>query len=517
MLVLAVLLYGCGVKTPTGNVVGTSNPDAVNVEFYVMSQCPYGTQVVDAFAPVKEQLGAAVNFQIDYIANDNGNGKFSSLHGENEVQGDIVQLCAAKYEPDKYLKMITCQDENAQAIPGNWESCAKSNGLDEEKIRACFTGEEGKQLLSASIVKSMAVNAQGSPTIYIGGEQYSGGRKSSDFLRAVCNKLIGEKPEACSSIPEPKTINVIYLNDKRCAECDISQLTGQLRSVFPGIKATELDYNTAEGKKLYDETKLKFLPAVLFDNTVKEDESYSNIQSYLVPAGSYLSLRIGASFDPTAEICDNGIDDTSDGKVDCADATCTSSMVCREEKPGNVQVFIMSDCPYGRKAIEALKENVDNFGSKMTYEVHYIASEDGDGFQSLHGQYEVDEDIVQLCVKKHSPGSSLDYLYCRSTKGVRGVDWKGCAEETGVNTDAVQACFDGNEGKDLLREDIKISNALMIGASPTWLANNKYTFSGIDAETVKQQFCARNTGLAGCENALSTASATGAVPSGACG
>ena len=97
---------------------------------------------------------------------------------------------------------------------------------------------------------------------------------------------------------------------------------------------------------------------------------------------------------------------------------------------------------------------------------------------------------------------------------MKGIEWIGCAEETDVDTDSVKQCFEGEEGKQLLREDIKIAQGLGIGASPTWLANNKYTFGGIDSETVKTQFCTYNKDLEGCENTLS--SDTGGVAAGNC-
>ena len=50
-------------------------------------------------------------------------------------------------------------------------------------------------------------------------------------------------------------------------------------------------------------------------------------------------------------------------------------------------------------------------------------------------------------------------------------------------------------------------------ASPTWLANNQVKFSGIDAETIKKNFCSANPGLDGCENTLSGDSG---APAGSC-
>jgi len=507
VIVSAILM---GRTTPTEEYTG----EKVDLNFYVMSQCPYGTQVMDAIAPVLEKLKGAVNFEVNYIAADLGDGQFNSLHGNNEVKGNIVQLCAAKYNPDKYMKMIVCMDENAGAIPGNWESCASKYGLDIQSIKKCYEEDEGKQLLSESIKKSEAANAQGSPTIYLDGKIYSGGRSSNDFFTAICNVFGEEKPEACSDIPEPAKVIAVILNDKRCKECDVSGLIGQLESIFPGLQTIELDYSSEQGKKIYNEAGVTNLPAVLFDETVEDGEGYTQVKNYLDPAGKYTSLRIGASFNPTKEICDNTIDDTGNGKIDCDDSDCDNSMECREEIKNHLQVFIMSDCPYGKKAVEALKGVIDNFGDLLNYEIHYIANEAEDGFSSLHGQYEVDEDIIQLCVKKYSPDAWFDYIYCRSMNTIKGVDWKGCGNEAGVDTDKVQACFDGDEGKELLREDIKIAEALGIGASPTWLANNRYPFGGIDSETVKTQFCTYNPDTSGCENTLS--SDTGGITAGNC-
>lgn len=310
---------------------------------------------------------------------------------------------------------------------------------------------------------------------------------------------------------------LIIVNDKRCAECGqiSSQVLGQLKGVFPNIQSREIDYNDKEGQEIYNSAKLTTLPAFLFTSGIENEAGYSNIANYMVPQGEYKSLRVGANYDPSKEICDNGIDDTDNGKVDCADSECSGTLLCREEIKKSLQVFIMSDCPYGRKAIEALKPVVDNANGELEYEVHYIASQKADGgFSSLHGQYEVDENIVQLCAFEYSPDAWFDYLYCRSTKGVKGVDWKTCAAETGVDVDAVQSCFDGDEGAELLTKDIQIAKDLGISGSPTWITNNKYKFSGIDSETVRSNVCKYNDGLAGCENVLSTD--TGGVAAGNC-
>ncbi len=489
-----------------------------------MSQCPYGLQVEDAIKPVLDKLGDAVDFSVDFIATDMGDGTFKALHGQPEVEGNIIQLCTLKYYPNTYMDLIVCMNKDAKSIPGNWVACANKLGMDEAKLKTCYDGDEGKQLLSVSASKAMGRNARGSPTIYLNNEQYRGGRKSADFLRAICN-VLETKPQACKDIPAPAAIEMVTISDKRCNDCDesVDMIKGQLKGMFPGLVVKSLDYSSKNGKKLFDDLGLKFLPSILFNDSIKQGESYNAVSRYLSKKGDYQELAIGATFDPTKEICDNKKDDTGNGLVDCDDPDCDQAMACREEKKKDLQVFVMSQCPYGTRALDAMKEVLENFGDDINFNINFIASydENTDKFSALHGQPEVDENIRELCAIKHYPDNYkyMDYIWCRN-KDIQSADWEPCAEEAGMDVETIKTCFEDGEGKELHKENIKIGEALGIGASPTWLANNKKTFSGIDAETVKQNYCSVNSDLAGCENTLTgnTATAGGTAPSGgACG
>ena len=99
-------------------------------------------------------------------------------------------------------------------------------------------------------------------------------------------------------------------------------------------------------------------------------------------------------------------------------------------------------------------------------------------------------------------------------KSTDGTNWESCTGANGIDKSVIQACFDG-EGRQLLAEDFKLANKLNIGGSPTWVANGKHQFSGLDAETARANFCKHNSGLAGCANKLSGDS--GAPVQGGCG
>lgn len=505
-----------------GGAAAGEPKEKVTLAFHVMSQCPFGVQVENGIKPVLEKLGKAVDFQLYFIGDEPQPGQLTSMHGDNEVKGNIVQLCSKKYAPDQYMNVIACMNKNARDIPNNFDACATETKVDAAKIKACAAGDEGKKLLSDSYKVSKEKQARGSPTIFLNGEKYQGGRQENDFLRAICGAFKTEKPEPCKNIPEPKKIDLTVLSDARCKDCFPDRIVGQLKNMFPGLQPKTVDFGTPEGKKLYDEVKdkgAKLLPAFLFAPNVSEDPGFAQVQRFVTDAGQYKLLQIGAKFDPTAEICDNNQDDDGNGKADCDDPGCAGKMVCRPAKTGLLEVFVMSQCPFGLKAENAMKEVLDAFGKdpkKIDFKVHFIADVKPDGsFNSLHGQGEVDENIRQLCAMKYYPNNYqwFDYIACRNAD-IKNADWKKCATDSKMDAAKLEKCATGDEGKKLLTDDIKNAKDLGIGASPTWLANNKFQFSGLAPEQIKQNFCSYNKETKGCEKTL-TSDVKG--PQGGCG
>jgi len=497
---------------------GAEEPkEKVEVAFHVMSQCPFGVQVEKGIKPVLDQLGKAVDFKLIFIG-DEKDGKMTSMHGDNEIKGDLLQLCAMKLAPDTFMNVIECMNKNVKEIPNNFDACATEAKIDGAKVKACADGDEGQKLLADSFKVSKEKQARGSPTIFVGGEKYSGGRQPNDFLRAICGKY-KEKPEACKNIPEPKKLALTVLSDARCKDCMPDRIVNQLKNMFPGLTPKTVDYGTPEGKQLYDSLKdkgVKLLPAFLMEPAVTEDPGFDQVKRFVTDAGPYKLLQIGAKFDPTAEICDNKADDDGNGKVDCDDETCKSKMVCRPEIKGQLEVFVMSQCPFGVKALNAMKEVLAAFDKKIDFKVNFIGGGDAkSGLTGMHGQAEVDENIREICAIKHYPKDYkwMEYVLCRN-KDIRSTKWEECAKGD-IKADVIKKCFEGDEGKQLLEASYKYSQGLGFGASPTWLANNKYKFSGIDPETIKKNLCDHNKELKGCENKLSGNS--GAPVQGGCG
>lgn len=502
-----------------------SKAATAKLEMFVMSQCPYGVQVENAIAPVKKQLGDRLEVVINFIG-DGDKSNLQSMHGPAEVKGDIVQLCANKISPAKTLDFIACQNKNMREVDSNWKACAKETGINEGKLTACAEGDEGKTLLAASFEEAKKRGAQGSPTMFLNGQPYQGGRKSRDFLKAACDTFDADKPEPCKNIPVPPVVNAVFLSDTRCAKCDIRPLEPRLKSELGGLQAKHVDYMSEEGKKLFADLQkaqpdFKFLPVVLLDKSVEKDqEGYAALKNVMRPIGDWQVLQLSGQFDPTAEICDNKADDDADGKVDCDDDGCAQAMACRSAKPKTLEMFVMSQCPYGAKAMIAANDVAQHFGKDINLEVHFIGNGTESNLSSMHGQSEVDEDIRELCAATHykKDHQFMKYLACRS-KDYRNPEWKPCAKEAGLDEAVMQKCFDG-DGKKLLAQDFQVAQALKIGASPTFLANGRRSFNAIEAGALQKQYCQDNADLEGCKTdvKVSDPAAAGAqVPAGSCG
>ncbi len=525
LCVASVALVGCQNDSKLDHMSGISTVPRIvdqpaKLEFYIMSKCPYGVQVEKAVAPVLAKLGGNVDFHVGYIGQKQGD-QLSSMHGPGEVTGDIAQLCAHEIAPDKYVRMIECQDNDPAHVETNWDSCGKQAGIDTGAIKACMDSR-GQQLLAASFDDAQKRGATGSPTMFLNGKPYDGGRKPNDFLRAICNSYDGKKPSDCQNLPVPVAVNAVFFSDARCAKCNIDGLQGRLGQMFEGLKVKKVDYMTADGKALYAQLKaadpsFKALPVVLFDGTLDGDkEGKQQVARYVHPLGTYQALAIGGTFDPTAEICDNKVDDDGNGKIDCDDASCKEAMACRPEVKKSLDLFVMSHCPYGTKAMLAAKDFSDAFGKDAAVSVHFIGDNKDGQLSSMHGPDEVTDDLREVCaIERYGKDEKfLDFLACRS-KDLK-ADWKACTGSNGIDSDVIQKCVDG-EGKSLLAASFQVAASLEIQSSPTFLANNRETFNAQDAAGIQATYCKANPGLSGCAKPLSAAAAAPTAGAAACG
>ncbi|HDP74234.1 MAG TPA: hypothetical protein ENN46_04775 [Candidatus Woesearchaeota archaeon] len=358
-----------------------------SIEVFLMSYCGYGNTAEEMLYEVHKQVGDAVEIipryiyygslsedrmGPDYCIEDNEKETYCSMFGIQDLNQGIREECVyLDFGPDEWfrfaLEMNTrCNARNADTC---WEPVAQDLGLDVAAIKRC-QAERGLEIVKDNFEVTQRLGVTGSPTIFINNERYTGQRTADSMVRSLCSEF-ELSHDACDNITEEPEVRMIALNDERCgADCDITVLIAQLKQVFPKNSISYVDYMTDEGKELYEKTGAEFLPAVFFEDSIFDSEGISDVGPFLVEAGDYYMLLIGADFDPRKEICDNGIDDTGNGLIDCEDPDCADTLVCNPDlfsecaaeqglAPETVIFYYSDGCPWCtlmKPGVEQLKE-----------------------------------------------------------------------------------------------------------------------------------------------------------------
>ncbi len=140
-----------------------------------------------------------------------------------------------------------------------------------------------------------------------------------------------------------------------------------------------------------------------------------------------------------------------------------------------IDLWIMSQCPFGARAVERLfsMKNLFPETQKTEITVHYVLDYDASSgqFHSLHGNDEVEEDIRQLVIQKHFPGRFWCYVVSRASH-FQDTIWAPDAAICGIDTAKVRE-YMRLEGEELGRREAALCESLAVTASPTLFFNGK--------------------------------------------
>ncbi|MBO4675738.1 MAG: hypothetical protein J5601_06635 [Elusimicrobiaceae bacterium] len=159
--------------------------------------------------------------------------------------------------------------------------------------------------------------------------------------------------------------------------------------------------------------------------------------------------------------------------------------VGKKANPNVMELFVMSQCPYGvmaeNKIIAAQKEGKIPTGKniRIRYIVSYHPSR---GFSSLHGSGEWEEDVRQLLIAKYYPSKLWKYLEIRN-KDYRSSRWDKAMQDAGINVNKIISKFD-SEGLELLKAEAEYGQEYGIGASPTFLWEGQAQLDFVGASRV---------------------------------
>ncbi len=193
------------------SVPKTDRPD---VKLFVMSYCPYGLQMEKAFLPVQKLLNGKADMSLNYVIYSHygnqclGNGTYCSMHGKDELEEDIRQMCIRKlYGNDTFWKYVDrFSKEGSYQNKTIWKSVLSEMGLDESRIMSCV-GQEKKELAMLSAEKSLneKYSVQGSPTLIINGKTMRVSRSPEAVKEAICSAFNNPPAECQQNLSSQST------------------------------------------------------------------------------------------------------------------------------------------------------------------------------------------------------------------------------------------------------------------------------------------------------------------------
>lgn len=194
--------------------------DKPRVELFVMSHCPYGTQIEKGLLPVLDLLGDKIDFYLKFCD--------YAMHGEVEVKEQLNQYCIQKDEPEKLNDYLKCFLEE-----GNSTGCIVKAKIDAEKLKKCVWNSDVENgimedfnnkntwigsgcpdgsscFASFNLYKEdvKKYNIGGSPTLVINEVIVASARRDSQgLLETICSSF-SKEPEECqktlsSDTPSP--------------------------------------------------------------------------------------------------------------------------------------------------------------------------------------------------------------------------------------------------------------------------------------------------------------------------
>jgi len=192
---------------PTPVTVATKS-DKPKVELFVMSHCPYGTQIEKGILPVVELLGDKMDFDLKFVN--------YAMHDKKELDEQLNQYCLKTNEPTKLISYLKCF-----LVDGDGARCLTEVKASTSKLKSCVTKTDSKYKITANfndkntwignyppfniyLDDNTKYGVQGSPTLIINGAEAQAGRDSQSLLTTICSAF-NTPPAECSQTLSSET------------------------------------------------------------------------------------------------------------------------------------------------------------------------------------------------------------------------------------------------------------------------------------------------------------------------
>jgi FKBP-type peptidyl-prolyl cis-trans isomerase 2 len=157
-------------------------------QFFIMSHCPYGTQMAKGVLPVWEKFKDKANIELRFVS--------YTMHGAKEDLDNNRLICIREEQSSKLRAYLDCFVYGDGSETSS-QACIASTGIDKTKLESCIDSRAaGYMEVDKALNEEFGV--QGSPTVIINGQEANVyPRDPQSVANALCNAFTS-KPSECS-------------------------------------------------------------------------------------------------------------------------------------------------------------------------------------------------------------------------------------------------------------------------------------------------------------------------------
>ncbi len=441
---------------------------SAELELFVMSLCPYGMEAEGVLLPLLERFGDRVRLQIHYLADEqdqakvsraparpqaragcagqgsSGDGPFTSLHGQPEIDEGRRQLIALQDFPAGYRAYVLCRSRQGPSS-GDWQACAVAAGLDPVALQREAAGPRGEQLFREDIRLANTLGIDLSPTLLIDGEEFTGDFAPLPLARRLCRSqpdhpLCQElsacggdadcspppgkgalcrdpnTPKARCEYFDPVPFSLQVIDSHTCEVCNTGAFLASTLELFPQAQTKVHSLETPEGQRLAGQYGIQVFPAYIFSADFARDPRFARVRHLLDNRGGayLLSPRlVGASL-----------------------------WRARPDSSGQLDVFAPAWDPDAEA--DLLRDwPADPAGLRL----HLLQRGAESGGEDLE---------VRACLSAEQPDRYRAYAAGRDA----AADWRDAARRAGASVDRLDACLEQGRGRQLLGQAAALADSL---------------------------------------------------------
>jgi len=189
------------------------------LEAFVVSQCPFGLQMQRILNEIVKNIPQLASYvKVEYMGAIE-KGKITSMHGDEEAQENLRQICLREEQPNNFWAYIDCYIKGEKVDP-----CLEIAKADVSGLTDCMADQNrGLAYAQKDFDAQNKYKVTGSPTLILDGETISefdfGGRTAEAVKTMLCCGF-QDKPEFCNQTLSAESANTSFSSGYSSAGSD---------------------------------------------------------------------------------------------------------------------------------------------------------------------------------------------------------------------------------------------------------------------------------------------------------